>query len=94
MDDATSSSASNGATVPPLSDVTLAEFRSNTVEAIWNELLVLANQPGVCNLGQGFPDYEGSRVAREAAAAAMVEPTMVRLALLMARPTEHSQPAT
>lgn len=82
---------SNVAPIPPLSDMTLAEFRSNTSETIWNELLVLGRQPGVCNLGQGFPDYSGSRVAREAAAAAMVEPSMVRFALLMLRPTtEHS----
>lgn len=33
--------------LPPLSDRTLAEFRSDTVGPIWNELLVLARQPGV-----------------------------------------------
>lgn len=70
--------------------MTLAEFRSNTSETIWNELLVLGMQPGVCNLGQGFPDYSGSRVAREAAAAAMVDPSMVSFAVLLARPAEHS----
>ena len=78
---------SHAAPVPPLSDMTLAEFRSNTSETIWNELLVLGRQPGVCNLGQGFPDYSGSRVAREAAAAAMVEQSMVRFALLISRLT-------
>lgn len=84
MSNTASSSLSNGApAVPPLSDKTLAELSSDTVGAIWNELLVLSSQPGVCNLGQGFPDYAGSRVAREGAAAAMVEPDMVCVALLV-----------
>lgn len=80
---ASSSTSSGTAAVPPLSHTTLAEFSSDTVGAIWNELLVLSGQPGVCNLGQGFPDYAGSRVAREAAAAAMTKPAMVRVALRM-----------
>ncbi|CAN0507332.1 unnamed protein product, partial [Laminaria digitata] len=62
--------------VPPLSDITLAEFRSDAQGALWDELMELSSQPGVCNLGLGFPDYAGSSLAREAAAAAMVEPTM------------------
>lgn len=41
-------------------------------------LLVLARQPGVVNLGQGFPDYDGSKAAREAAAEAMIDPTKVK----------------
>lgn len=65
------------AVLPPLSEVTLAEFESNTTGDIWNELLVLARQPGVVNLGQGYPDYDGSKVAREAAAEAMVDPAKV-----------------
>eukprot|EP00904_Undaria_pinnatifida_P001078 jgi/Undpi1/10971/HiC_scaffold_30.g13272.m1 len=76
---ASSSTSSGTAAVPPLSHTTLAEFSSDTVGAIWNELLVLSGQPGVCNLGQGFPDYAGSRVAREAAAAAMTKPAMSEL---------------
>lgn len=63
--------------IPPLSDITLAEFECNTTGDIWNELLVLSRQPGVVNLGQGFPDYDGSKAAREAAAEAMVDPTKV-----------------
>ncbi|CAN0293546.1 unnamed protein product [Pylaiella littoralis] len=68
-------STSAAAGIPPLSDITLAEFECNTTGDIWNELLVLARQPGVVNLGQGFPDYDGSKAAREAAADAMVDPT-------------------
>lgn len=71
-------STSAAAGIPPLSDITLAEFECNTTGDIWNELLVLARQPGVVNLGQGFPDYDGSKAAREAAADAMVDPTKVR----------------
>ena len=81
-DDTTSStSVSNGTTsaVPPLSDITLTELKSDISTAMWNEQMVLADQPGVCNLSLGYPDYAGSRLAREAAAAATVEPTLVRL---------------
>lgn len=38
---------------------------------------VLARQPGVVNLGQGFPDYDGSKAARAAAAEAMTDPSKV-----------------
>lgn len=70
-------SSSRGA-IPALSSLTQAEFKLDTFGTIWSELLTLAGQPGVCNLGQGFPDYAGSKVAREAAAQAMTDPTMVR----------------
>nr|AIT70241.1 aspartate aminotransferase [Petalonia fascia] len=69
-----SGAAADPTSIPPLSDITLVEFANNTTGDIWNELLVLARQPGVVNLGQGFPDYDGSKVAREAAAEAMVDP--------------------
>lgn len=78
----TSKICTNGA-LPPLSDLTLAEFASDTAGTIWNELLILARQPGVCNLGQGFPDYAGSSVAREAATQAMMEPDKVRVLLFI-----------
>lgn len=71
------SEASAAVGLPPLSGTTLAEFESNTKGDIWNELLVLARQPGVVNLGQGFPDYDGCKAAREAAADAMVDPSKV-----------------
>ncbi|CAN0569108.1 unnamed protein product, partial [Laminaria digitata] len=85
MGDTASTSTSDGATttsttaataVPPLSDITLAEFSVDSSTAMWDEQMALASQPGVCNLGLGFPDYAGSSLAREAAAAAMVEPSM------------------
>nr|AIT70216.1 aspartate aminotransferase [Desmarestia viridis] len=62
--------------IPALSSLTQAEFKLDTAGTIWSELLALARQPGVCNLGQGYPDYDGSKVAREAASQAMLEPTM------------------
>lgn len=74
-----SGNSSDAVAIPRLSDRTLAEFACNTTGDIWNELLVLARQPGVVNLGQGFPDYDGSKVAREAAAEAMVDPTKVNM---------------
>lgn len=76
-----SGKSGDGVAIPPLSGTTLREFSSNTTGDIWNELLVLARQPGVVNLGQGYPDYDGSKVAREAAAEAMMDPTKVILSL-------------
>ena len=79
----TTSLATAATTTPtPLSKMTLSELSSDTSSAMWDEQVALASQPGVCNLGLGFPDYEGSRLAREAAAEAMVEPTMVSFCFL------------
>lgn len=66
------------ASPPPLSDLTVSELAADTSGPIWTELLTLARQPGVCNLGQGYPDYAGSKIAREAAAEVMMTPDMVR----------------
>jgi N-succinyldiaminopimelate aminotransferase len=41
--------------------------------AAWAELAALGRGEGVTNLGQGFPDFEGSSVARAAAAEAVME---------------------
>jgi len=38
---------------------------------LWEAVNALAARPGMINMGQGFPDFEGSRVAREVAAAAI-----------------------
>ena len=38
---------------------------------VWNEVLALARQPGVLDLGQGWPDFGASAVARAAAADAI-----------------------
>lgn len=69
--------AASAAVPPALSVLTVAELAADSAGPIWNELLQLARQPGVCNLGQGYPDYAGSRVAREAAAEAMITSEMV-----------------
>ena len=38
---------------------------------LWESVNALANRPGMINMGQGFPDFAGSRVAREAASDAV-----------------------
>ena len=38
---------------------------------VWESINELAARPGMINMGQGFPDYPGSLVARSTAAAAM-----------------------
>lgn len=63
--------------IPDLSDITLSELAKDSVSVVWGELLELSRQPGMCDLGQGFPDYAGSSVARSAAAEAMTNPDMV-----------------
>ena len=44
---------------------------SGAAAAVWEQCNVLASQPGMINMGQGFPDFEGSAVAREVAAEAL-----------------------
>ncbi len=39
---------------------------------VWTEVNALAARPGTINMGQGFPDFEGSLIARKAAAEAML----------------------
>ena len=36
--------------------------------AVWESVNALAAKPGMINMGQGFPDFEGSSVARSVAA--------------------------
>ena len=40
---------------------------------VWEEVNALAAQPGMVNMGQGFPDFPGSPVARSVARAALEE---------------------
>ena len=40
---------------------------------VWESVNALAAKPGMINMGQGFPDFEGSLIARKAAAIAMEE---------------------
>ena len=57
-----------------LSPALLAIQRRNAATAaeVWTEINALAAQPGMINMGQGFPDFDGSLVAREAAASAIL----------------------
>lgn len=75
MKSSTSQGVNGG--LPELSQLTNSELGLNSAGQAWNDLLTLARQPGVCNLGQGFPDYEGSSVARAAATEALTKPDMV-----------------
>ena len=43
----------------------------------WNALLKKAEEKGMINLTQGYPDFEGSPIAREAAAAAITDPAVM-----------------
>ena len=38
---------------------------------VWEDVNALASRPGIINMGQGFPDFAGSSVARDAAAQAI-----------------------
>lgn len=63
--------------LPLLSELTCSELALDSAGPVWTELLALARQPGMCNLGQGYPDYEGSSVARAGAADAMMKSELV-----------------
>ena len=41
--------------------------------ALWEAVNALAAKPGMINMGQGFPDFPGSRVARDVAGRAIAE---------------------
>lgn len=43
-----------------------------TAVEVWKEINALGARPGAINMGQGFPDFAGSKVARESAAAALL----------------------
>ncbi|CAM9481863.1 unnamed protein product [Chrysoparadoxa australica] len=58
------------------SERVLGELRESGGNSAWNKLLKLSKEPGVVNLGQGFPNYQGSKVAREAAAAALTDSSL------------------
>jgi N-succinyldiaminopimelate aminotransferase len=46
---------------------------------VWNEIMALSRQPGVIDLGQGWPDVGASDAARRAAAAAVLDESDVKL---------------
>ncbi|CAM9461973.1 unnamed protein product, partial [Phaeothamnion confervicola] len=65
---------------PMLSKLVTSELENASGSGeLWTELLELARKPGIVNLGQGFPDYEGSSVARRAAGEAMTSPELTML---------------
>lgn len=72
-------SAPSDSILPLLSELTCSELALDSAGPVWTELLALAKQPGMCNLGQGYPDYEGSSVARAGAADAMMKSELVRV---------------
>mmetsp|Transcript_12610 Transcript_12610/g.31846 ORF Transcript_12610/g.31846 Transcript_12610/m.31846 type:complete len:331 (+) Transcript_12610:309-1301(+) len=50
------------------------EIAAGGANKVWQEVSALARQPGVIDLGQGYPDFEGSAVARQSAIAALQDP--------------------
>ena len=48
-----------------------AALQTGGAGRVWEEVNALASRPGMVNMGQGFPDFEGAAVAREAAATAL-----------------------
>jgi len=65
--------------LPPVSKRCLAEIQAGGANKVWQEVTALARQPGNLDLGQGYPDFEGSSIAREAAVKALTDPELVLL---------------
>ena len=55
------------------------ELGSRGASQVWNEIMALSRQPGVIDLGQGWPDVGASDAARSAAAAAVLDDSDVKL---------------
>ena len=51
-------------------------MRLSSTGALWTKLNELGARPGAINMGQGFPDFAGSAVARDAAKAALDVPAL------------------
>ena len=51
--------------------VACLRMRASSTGALWTKLNELGARPGAINMGQGFPDFAGSAVARDAAKAAL-----------------------
>ena len=74
-DRASSSSSSSAPSPPALLSARIAAGVAGGASA-WAELAALGRGEGVTNLGQGFPDFEGSKVARAAAAEAVASDSL------------------
>jgi DNA-binding transcriptional MocR family regulator len=73
-----SSAQGGGATVAAAAAGARLSERSRELAAgggaaaqVWEQCNALASQPGMINMGQGFPDFEGSAIARQVAASAL-----------------------
>ena len=49
-------------------------FSMHSAASVWRTVNELAARPGMINMGQGFPDFAGSAVARAAAREALEDP--------------------
>jgi aspartate/methionine/tyrosine aminotransferase len=49
------------------------ELETTGLSTLWASMIALCRQPGILDLGQGAPDFQGSAVARRAASAAIVD---------------------
>lgn len=54
----------------------MVRMRLSSTGALWTKLNELGSRPGAINMGQGFPDFAGSAVARRAAQAALDVPAL------------------
>jgi N-succinyldiaminopimelate aminotransferase len=65
-------------TARPLRRAAMAciRMRLSSTGALWTKLNELGTRPGAINMGQGFPDFAGSAVARRAAQEALDVPAL------------------
>jgi len=72
------SSSSSSATTTAFAKAKVDAPKAASRGVSWDKLMALARRyPDAIQLGQGYPDYEGSRVAREAAADALLRHPML-----------------
>jgi aspartate/methionine/tyrosine aminotransferase len=62
----------------PFSARTQAELSTRGASQVWQEVTALARQPGIIDLGQGWPDFGADETAKESAAAAILDGAAAR----------------
>ena len=62
----------------PFSARTQAELSTRGASQVWQEVTALARQPGIIDLGQGWPDFGADETAKQSAAAAILDEAAAR----------------
>ena len=62
----------------PFSARTQAELSTRGASQVWQEVTALARQPGIIDLGQGWPDFGADETAKAGAAAAILDEAAAR----------------